>query len=105
MHSGRNDSDGADEWAHGPTWCIWRDRLNHPELCDQCMASLGDDPSWDSFNDSLCYMGTSNHYKSMEGEIVLSEILGTAWWSVICVVIGIACGIYLYPWLKNRMGR
>ena len=101
----RNDSNGADEWTHGLEGdCGWS-RLNHPELCDQCMASLGDDPSWDILNDSLCIVGVQNHYESMEGEIVLSDLLGTAWVSVICVVIGIACGIYLYPWLKNRMGR
>jgi len=103
---GRDDSDGADGWAHGFEGdCGWS-TLGHPELCDQCISALGDDSCWDIFNDDICFLGISNNNKSMENEeVMMADLLGTAWWSVICVMIGIGFGIYIYPWLKNRLGR
>lgn len=102
----RDDSDGADEWTHGFEGdCGWSS-LGHPELCDQCIPSFSDDPSWDILNSSLCYMGLPNNNKSVEDEeVMMADLLGTAWWSVICVMIGMGLGIYLYPWLKNRLGK
>ena len=50
-------------------------------------------------------MGLPNNDKSMEDEEMMADFLGTTWWSVICVMVGIGVGIYVYPWLKNRLGK
>jgi hypothetical protein len=51
-------------------------------------------------------VGISDNSKSMENEeVMMADLLGITWWSVVCVTVGIAFGIFIYPWLKQRMTR
>ena len=31
----------------------------------------------------------------------MADLLGTTWWSVVCLVVGVAAGIYLFPTIKS----
>ena len=99
-----NGEHGTDPIAHGiGSDCGWM-LLDHPELCDQCIQSLCDFTSWHCSNDSVSYMGLQNNYESMETKM-MDQLLGTAWWSIMCIVSGFAMGIYLRPWIMNKLGR
>ena len=54
-------------------------------------------------------MGIQNNSKSVENEIMMmgtmSEMMGTAWWSVICVMCGFGAGLWLKSWSMNKLGR
>ena len=31
----------------------------------------------------------------------MADLLGTAWWTVICLLVGVAAGVYLFPSIKG----
>jgi len=95
---------GLDPVAHGiGSDCGWM-LLDHPELCDQCIRSLCDFTGRHCDHDSVSHMGIPNNCQSMETEM-MEQFLGTTWWSILCVMSGIAMGIYLRPWIMDKLGR
>lgn len=100
---GRDSSASINEWTHLETDCYWHS-VGHSELCNGCLLSVGITPDWHNTEYSISYMGLQNDNEIMEVEQV-SDLLGTFWWSIVCVAAGFAAGIYLFPWLKNRFTR
>lgn len=87
---------------------VW-DRSSDFELCNECLCLMGTDPSSDDIYDYLYCMGVPDGYETLEAKKsevgMLSDILGTVWFCVICMGIGCVFGVYLYPWLRDRLGR
>jgi hypothetical protein len=100
----RDYCNGADGWTHGYEGdCSWY-LSGYIELCDCCLLTLDNDPSRDNDYDSISSMVLLNDIKSMENT-EMSELLGTAWWTLLCLIVGCGAGIYIYPWLKNRFNK
>jgi len=99
-----NGEYGIDPVAHGDSCDLWWLLLDTTEPCDSCVRSLCDFTSWHCDHHSVSYMGIQNNCQSMENEM-MEDLLGTAWWSILCVVCGFAMGIYLRPWIMNKLGR
>ena len=104
----RSDWDGAwiksswDESDHD--WCA----LGYPELCDSCLCSFSLATDWDHPQYHLSHMGLLNNTTSMENEIMIgniSDLLGTTWWTVLCLAAGIAAGMYFKTWIMSRLKR
>ena len=96
----RDTGDGSYEGAHLAANCNWN-RLGHPELCDSCLLSIGITADWNISGDYLGYLGIQVDNENMEIE-EMSELLGTAWWSILCVIVGVGLGVYIFPRLKDR---
>ena len=79
------------------------------ELCNDCLCLMGTDPSSDDIFNYLYCMGIPDGYETLEAKKsevgMLSDILGTVWFCVICMGVGCVLGVYLYPWLRDRLGR
>lgn len=96
--------DGVNEGPHLATYCNWH-RLGHPELCDECLFTLGIYPIDPMSEHSLSYMGVQTNKENVE-ELMLatiSDILGTTWWSILCLVAGIAVGVWIKPWIMGKL--
>lgn len=97
-----------DEWTHGLSGdCFWRD-AGHPELCSECLRGMGINTSSSDIYGCLCCMGIPDNYKSVEVQKevgMVSSILGTVWFCLVCVMVGFMSGVYLYPWVKDRLSR
>ena len=101
---GWHDWDGPDKGTHWPDGdCGWL-LLDHPELCDQCVRSLGVVTSGHSVDSFVCTLGVSNNCQSME-TTMMDQLLGTTWWSLLCVLSGIGLGVYLRPWIMSKLGK
>ena len=95
---------GIDPVAHGDSCDLWWLLLDTTEPCDSCVRSLCDFTSVHSDHDSVCCMGIQNNCQSMENK-VMEQFLGTTWWSILCVISGVAMGIYLRPWIMDKLGK
>jgi hypothetical protein len=100
----RDYFDGDNTGSHMATDCYWYS-VGHPELCDSCLYEIGITPDWDNAHVGVLSMGVQDNIKNMEEEIMISDLLGTTWWSVICIMTGAVLGIYLRPWLMSKLGK
>lgn len=100
---GRDSCDGNNEGSHMATNCYWYN-AGHPELCDWCLLSIGITSDWHIPSGNSDYIRVQDNKESMEIQD-MSELLGTAWWTLLCLVVGCGAGIYIYPWLKNRFNK
>ena len=51
-------------------------------------------------------MGLQIDNKSMEEMIMLatiSDLLGTTWWTILCFTAGVVVGIWIKPWIMNKI--
>jgi len=99
-----DDFYGIDEGDCGLESCIGWDLSGYPLLCDKHLRSVGLDPGWDSVVGCISVMGVFNNCESMENKI-MEDFLGTMWWSILCVLVGFAAGVWLKPWLMSKIGR
>ena len=88
----------------GNSYCGWL-LLDHPELCYICLQSLGLGSRGDCVDAGVSYLGVLNNCESVESEIMMSDILGTTWWSALVFLVGAGCGMYLRPWIMDKLGR
>ena len=51
------------------------------------------------------YLERMDILASMESEEMMSDLLGTMWWSVLCVIAGMVLGTYLRPWIMEKLGK
>ena len=100
----RDCLNGNNAGAHLATDCYWYS-IGYPELCYSCLYKIGITPDWDNANAGMLSMGVQNNIKNIEEEIMMSDLLGTMWWSVLCVIAGMVLGTYLRPWIMEKLGK
>ena len=105
MHTRWDGQRSADSIAHGiGSDCRWM-LLDHPELCDSCMGEICHFASEYCTYDSFYSMGIPNNCESMEKTIMMDQFLGTGLWSLLCVMCGAALGVYVRPWIMNKLKK
>ena len=101
----RSDWDGAwikSSWdASDHDWC----HLGYPQLCDSCLRAYGLDTDWDSPQYHLSHLGLQNNNNSMENEVMISDLLGTTWWSLLVFAAGMAAGMYFKTWILSAIKK
>ena len=100
-----DDFYGVDQRDCGMASCIGWDMSGYPLLCDSCIRSVGLNPGWDSNINNVSGLGVLNNCKSMETETMMADLLGTAWWSILCVSVGFGFGLWSKSWIMQKLGK
>lgn len=100
-----DDFYGVDQRDCGMESCSGWDMSGYPLLCDRCLRCFGLDPGWNSNINYVSGLGVLNNCKSMETETMMADLLGTAWWSVLCVAVGFGFGLWSKSWIMQKLGK